>query len=554
MQNISPLQVERLKYSPKLPSVLAGGLKNIELVDNEPSTAVADVDALKELFPETFGQPSLSVKASDSASEQQAYKVGVVLSGGPAPGGHNVILGLYDALKALNPSHQLFGFKKGPGGIVDNDTLEITDKIADQFRNTGGFDIIMSGRTKIESPEQFAACMNNCGALGLKALLVIGGDDSNTNAALLAEYFKSNGSNTQVVGAPKTIDGDLKNDKIEASFGFDTACKTYAELVGNIARDAISSVKYYHFIKLMGRSASHIALEVGLQTQANLTLIGEEVEAKSQTLGQLVDQIAEVVVDRAKQGKDYGVILVPEGIIEFIPEVGRLISNLNDSMAHHEVQFNAISEREDQLVYVVTLLDETDASLFKSLPQNIQLQLIADRDPHGNVQVSLIETEKLLSQMVAEKLDILKDHGEYKGKFAVHHHFFGYEGRCAAPSNFDADYAYGLGTVACALIDQGKTGYISCLKDLHLPAEQWVPMGIPLTSMMNMEKRHGKDKPVIRKALVELDGAPFKTYTQYRADWAKEDAYVFPGPIQYFGPSSVADVKTISLNLEKTAK
>jgi len=554
MQNISPLQIERLKYSAKLPKILSKGLKAIELTENSPTTAISDVDALKGLFSETFGQPNLSVKEGTEKPQSEAYKVGVVLSGGPASGGHNVILGLFDALKNLNPNNQLLGFKKGPGGIVDNDILEITPEIADNYRNTGGFDIIMSGRTKIESPEQFKACLDNCNSLGLKALLVIGGDDSNTNAALLAEYFKANGSSTQVVGAPKTIDGDLKNDQIEASFGFDTACKTYSELVGNIARDAISSVKYYHFIKLMGRSASHIALEVGLQTQANLTLIGEEVEANQQTLKQLVAQIADVVIERSKLGKDYGVILIPEGIVEFIPEVGRLISNLNDKMAEKETEFNALSTQDEQIAYVITLLDAADSDLFKSLPNNIQLQLIAERDPHGNVQVSLIETEKLLSAMVGEYLDSLKESGSYKGKFAVHHHFFGYEGRCAAPSNFDADYAYGLGTVACVLIDQGKTGYISCLKELHLPAEQWVPMGIPLTSMMNMEKRHGKDKPVIKKALVELDGAPYKTYTKYRATWAKEDAYIFPGPIQYFGPTEVADVKTISLNLEKTAK
>jgi len=553
MYHISPLQVERLKYSPKLPVILANSLKTIELVENERTTAIGDVEALRALFPNTFGQPNLSFKAG-MTNKNEAYRVGVVLSGGPASGGHNVILGLFDALKSLNPDNKLLGFKKGPGGIVDNDVMEITAEIADRFRNTGGFDIIMSGRTKIESDEQFIACLKNCEALGLKALLVIGGDDSNTNAALLAEYFRAKGSSVNVIGAPKTIDGDLKNEQIEASFGFDTACKTYAELVGNIARDAISSVKYWHFIKLMGRSASHIALEVGLQTQANLTLIGEEVKAKSQTLQQVVQQVAEVVAQRSKQGKQYGVILIPEGLIEFIPEVGRLISNLNDSMAHHEAEFNALGDNEVQLAYVITLLDQADADLFKSLPLNIQMQLIAERDPHGNVQVSLIETERLLSEMVLNHLAAMKAKGQYSGKCTVVHHFFGYEGRCAAPSNFDADYAYGLGTVACCLINQGKTGYIACLKELHLAAESWVPMGIPLTSMMNMEKRHGKDKPVIRKALVELDGAPFKTYTKYRTTWAIEDAYIFPGPIQYFGPSSVADAKTISLNLEKNAK
>ena len=533
-----------------MPKILEGGLKNIGISQGQASSAVADVEQLKKLFPQTFGQPVLNFAKGQGPCTEKMI-VGVVLSGGPAPGGHNVILGLFDGLKNLNPNNVLLGFKKGPGGIVDNDYMEITPALAENYRNTGGFDMIMSGRTKIETPEQFAACLSNCTKLGLKALLVIGGDDSNTNAALLAEYFKAKGSTIQVVGAPKTIDGDLKNESIEASFGFDTACKTYAELVGNICRDAVSSVKYWHFIKLMGRSASHIALEVGLQTQVNLTLVGEEVEAKKQKLSEVIDQIANIIVARAEQGKNYGVVLIPEGIIEFIPEVGRLISHLNELLAEKEAQFSAIESPRAKIDFVLSILSGEEKTLFASLPEAIQLQLVAERDPHGNVQVSLIETEKLLSAMVTTNLKARKAAGKYKGKFGVQHHFFGYEGRCAAPSNFDADYAYGLGTVACLLIAHGKMGYISCLKGLEGPVENWIPVGIPLTSMMNIERRHGKDKAVIRKALVELKGRPFLTYTKFRDKWAVADAYVYPGPIQYFGPREVCDRQTISLCLEK---
>jgi diphosphate-dependent phosphofructokinase len=551
MQTLSPLQQERLKYKAKLPKLFANGLKNIGFTLGEPSGAVANVGELKNLFPKTFGQPVLHFCEGKGPSTEK-MTIGVVLSGGPAPGGHNVILGLFDGLKNLNPQNTLLGFKKGPGGIVDNDYLEITPQLAENYRNTGGFDMIMSGRTKIESPDQFAACLKNCTALGLKALLVIGGDDSNTNAALLAEYFKAKGSSIQVVGAPKTIDGDLKNESIEASFGFDTACKTFSELVGNICRDAVSSVKYWHFIKLMGRSASHIALEVGLQTQVNLTLIGEEVEAKKQKLGEVIEQIADIVSARADQGKNYGVVLIPEGIIEFIPEVGQLIGHLNELLTEKDAEFSKLEDPRAKIDFVLGLLGGEEKTLFASLPESIQLQLIAERDPHGNVQVSLIETEKLLSAMVTTCLKDRKAKGKFKGKFGVQHHFFGYEGRCAAPSNFDADYAYGLGTVACLLIAHGKLGYISCLKELQGPVENWVPVGIPLTSMMNLERRHGKDKPVIRKALVELNGNPFKTYAKHRQAWAVADAYVYPGPIQYFGPREVCDRQTISLCLEKT--
>jgi diphosphate-dependent phosphofructokinase len=550
MSAISPLQEERLNYQAKLPDLLSSGLSDVSFEEGGLSSAVSDEGLLKDIFKNTFGQAFLNCVKGEGAPKD-AIRVGVVLSGGPAPGGHNVILGLYDGLKQLNPDNVLIGFKKGPGGIVDNDVLEINDELAKTYRNTGGFDIIMSGRTKIETPEQFAACLENCTQQGLKALLVIGGDDSNTNAALLAEYFKDQGSPIQVVGAPKTIDGDLKNDSIEASFGFDTACKTFGELVGNICRDAISSVKYWHFIKLMGRSASHISLEVGLQTQVNINLVGEEVEQKQQTLSSIVSQVADVVAKRADAGLNYGVAIIPEGIIEFIPEVGALISHLNELLTEKADDFNAIDEPKDQIAYVSGILSGEEKDLFDSLPESIQLQLIAERDPHGNVQVSLIETEKLISAMVKEELNKRAKDGKYVGKFSVHHHFFGYEGRCASPSNFDADYAYGLGAVASLLIAHGKTGYISCLKDLHLPVEEWKPMGVPLTSMMNMERRHGKDKPVIKKALVELDGAPFKYFSERREAWSLQDAYVFPGPIQYFGPRSVCDTTTISLKLEK---
>ncbi len=551
MLKLSHLQEERSLYQAKLPDLLKERLGDLSCVEGEKTSSVDDKEALFKEFPNTFGQKVVLFEAGGGSINKKALRVGVVLSGGPAPGGHNVILGLFDGLKELNSDSVLFGFKKGPGGIVDGDHIEITTDLAKGYRNTGGFDLIMSGRTKIESPEQFSACLKNCSELNLDALLVIGGDDSNTNAAVLAEYFLASGSKTLVIGAPKTIDGDMKNDQIEASFGFDTACKTYSELVGNIARDAVSSVKYWHFIRLMGRSASHIALEVGLQTQVNLVLVGEEVERQNLTLKDVVDKMVDVVLTRSQAHKDYGVIIVPEGIIEFIPEVGRLITNLNDLLAHKKEAFDSCKRDEEKINFIISSLEGEALSLYKSLPESIQLQLVAKRDPHGNVQVSLIETEKLLSKMMEERLEDLKQSGQYKGSFSALHHFFGYEGRCAAPSNFDADYAYGLGTVASLLIGYGKRGYVACLQDLHKPVSQWRPCGIPLTSMMNMERRHGKDKPVIKKALVELDGKPFKYYCANREEWAKTDSFIFPGPIQYFGPSNVCDRQPTSLLLEK---
>lgn len=551
MPKLSCLQEERSEYQAKLPDLLKESLCDLKCLEGEKTGSVADEAALAKEFPNTFGQKVLGFERGGGNINRKALRVAVVLSGGPAPGGHNVILGLFDGLKKLNPHTTLFGFKKGPGGIVDGDVLEITDDLVKDYRNTGGFDLIMSGRTKIESPEQFASCLKNCSELDLDALLVIGGDDSNTNAAVLAEFFLASGSKTLVIGAPKTIDGDMKNDQIEASFGFDTACKTYSELVGNIARDAVSSVKYWHFIRLMGRSASHIALEVGIQTQVNLVLVGEEVEKEELTLADVVEKMVDVVLTRSRSHKDYGVVIVPEGIIEFIPEIGRLITNLNELLAHNKDSFESCENDDDKVNFIITSLQGESLSLYQSLPKNIQLQLVAKRDPHGNVQVSLIETEKLLSKMIAERLEVLKGSGDYHGSFAALHHFFGYEGRCAAPSNFDADYAYGLGTVASLLIGYGKRGYVACLQDLHKPVSEWRPCGIPLTSMMNMERRHGKDKPVIKKALVELDGAPFKFYVSKREEWAMNDCFIYPGPIQYFGPSKLCDRQPLSLLLEK---
>lgn len=547
MKQISDLQEDRNKFKPKMPAVFQGDLKKIGVTEGEKTGAVADDEILKNQFGDTFGQPTLTFAAVDQTEAPEACKVGVVLSGGPAPGGHNVILGLFDGLKRLNENSRLFGFRKGPGGIVENDVLEITSDLADEYRNTGGFDLIQSGRTKIETPEQFEACLKTCQSLELKALLVIGGDDSNTNAALLAEYFKSHGSDIQVIGAPKTIDGDLKNDSIEVSFGFDTACKTYAEMVGNICRDAVSSAKYWHFIKLMGRSASHITLEVALQTRVNLALIGEEVKENKWTLGQIVDQLASAVVERSRLGRNYGVVLVPEGLIEFIPEMGDLISDLNEMLATENDAFSALSNVDEQISFVIEKLSAKNSALYSSLPLKIQSQLIAERDPHGNVQVSLIETEQLLGQMVAEKI---KQNDAYQAKFSWLHHFFGYEGRCAMPSNFDTEYAYNLGLVACLLTRLGKTGYLSSLQQLDKTTNDWTPAGIPLTSIMNMERRHGKDKPVIRKALVDLKDKPFEVFAKHREAWALEDAYCYTGPIQYYGPEAICDRKPVTLILE----
>ncbi|MDI9539133.1 MAG: diphosphate--fructose-6-phosphate 1-phosphotransferase [Bacteroidota bacterium] len=545
----SPLQIERGKYIPKMPTSLKGIVK---IVEGEKTQSVADQDQIKAMFPNTYGLPILKFETGNEMKQYPAYKVGVVLSGGQAPGGHNVISGLFDGLKACNPDNKLYGFLGGPSGLVDNKYKELTADIIDEYRNTGGFDIIGSGRTKLETPEQFDMVHQNCKALGVNAVVIIGGDDSNTNACILAEYFAAKKTGIQVIGVPKTIDGDLKNEVVETSFGFDTACKTYSELIGNIQRDASSAKKYYHFIRLMGRSASHICLECALETQPNITIVSEEVEKKQMTLDQLVSERAEVVVRRAEKGLNYGTVLIPEGVVEFIPEMKILISELNDILAKHEAEVAVLESNKDKRDFVASKLSKASSEVFNSLPNNISNQLMLDRDPHGNVQVSAIETEKLLMDMTKAKLKQLKKDGKYTGKFGALGHFFGYEGRCAIPSNFDADYCYTLGYTASLLISEGKTGYMASVKNLTKPADQWIPGGAPITMMMNMEKRHGELKPVIQKALVELDGAPFKKLVENRESWAMNSNYLYPGPIQYFGPASVSDVTTQTLLLEQS--
>ncbi len=546
---ISALQKARAAYSPKLPAALRNGA-GVKLAAGAPTTAVADVEKIKELFPATFGSPVLTCEGKASGQTYPAISVGVILSGGQAPGGHNVIAGLFDGLKSLNPSNRLYGFLKGPDGLVKNEVVELTADFVAHYRNTGGFDMIGSGRTKLESEEQFQTGLANCRALGITALVVIGGDDSNTNACLLAEYYKKNNCGIQVIGCPKTIDGDLKNEWIEASFGFDTACRVYSELIGNIGRDANSAKKYWHFIKLMGRSASHIALECALQTQPNVAVISEEVAAKGSTLAAIVEELAAVVAARADKKCNFGIALIPEGLIEFIPEVKKLIAELNDLLAANAEEFAKL-DGEGKIEFVKAKLGGEAGQVFASLPKGIQSQLCNERDPHGNVQVSLIETEKMLAEMVAAKLKKLAAEGKYNGKFSAQTHFFGYEGRCAAPSNYDADYCYSLGYTAAALIGAGKTGYMASVRNTMKPAAQWLAGGIPITMMMNVERRHGHDKPVIRKALVELEGRPFKAFAAKRGEWAVATAYIYPGPIQYFGPSEVCDQVTKTLELEQ---
>ena len=542
----SALQIARAAYQPKLPKALTGA---VVAKEGEPTQSVADQEEIKKLFPNTYGMPLIQFVEGE-AKEFAPMNVGVILSGGQAPGGHNVISGLFDGIKKLNPANKLYGFILGPGGLVDHNYMELTADIIDEYRNTGGFDIIGSGRTKLEKEEQFEKGYEILKELGIKALVIIGGDDSNTNACVLAEYYAAKNYGVQVIGCPKTIDGDLKNDMIETSFGFDTACKTYSEVIGNIERDCNSARKYWHFIKLMGRSASHIALECALQTQPNICIISEEVEAKNMSLDDIVTYIAQVVADRAAAGNNFGTVLIPEGLIEFIPAMKRLIAELNDFLAANGEEFNSI-KRSKQREYIISKLSPENAAIYASLPEGVARQLSLDRDPHGNVQVSLIETEKLLSEMVATKLATWKEEGKFVGKFAAQHHFFGYEGRCAAPSNFDADYCYSLGYTASMLIANGKTGYMSSVRNTTAPAAEWIAGGVPITMMMNMERRHGEMKPVIQKALVKLDGAPFKAFAAARDTWAKETAYVYPGPIQYFGPTEVCDQPTKTLQYEQ---
>ncbi len=547
---ISALQKERASYAPKLPKSLQGAVK---VVNGAATQSIADQAEIKKLFPNTYGMPLISFEEGSTPKSFPALNVGVILSGGQAPGGHNVISGIFDGLKKLNPANKLYGFLGGPGGLVDHKYMELTASIIDEYRNTGGFDIIGSGRTKLEETAQYDKGVEICNKLGIKALVIIGGDDSNTNACVLAEYYIQNKTGIQVIGCPKTIDGDLKNEMIETSFGFDTACKVYSELIGNIQRDANSAKKYWHFIKLMGRSASHIGLECVLQTQANICIISEEVEQKKQTLDEVVTYIADIVAKRAANGENFGTALIPEGLIEFIPSLKVLISELNDTMAHNEAAFNALGSDAEKFKFIMTKLSKSSSDIFGSLPQNIQFQLLADRDPHGNVQVSKIETEKMLIDMVAEKLKVWKKEGKYNGKFSGQNHFFGYEGRCAAPSNFDADYCYSLGYTAAILIAEGKSGYMASVRNCKSPASQWIAGGVPVTMMMNMEKRHGHMKPVIQKALVTLDGKPFKFFASKREAWAIKTDYIYPGPIQYFGPSSVCDQPTKTLLLEQGA-
>jgi len=558
----SPLQNARYAYRPKLPAVFRGPVDRISPVLDAPAEPAIDRERLRSIFPLTYGKPGVTFTAGEAAGRREGKRlsVGVVLSGGPAPGGHNVIAGLFDGLKAGNPQSQLFGFRGGPGGLVQDKYLEIDAALVDGHRNTGGFDLIGSGRTKIETPEQFQAALSTARRHKLDAVVIVGGDDSNTNAALLAEYFaavaaKEPGSAPiTVVGVPKTIDGDLKNDSIEASFGFDTATKLYSELIGNVERDAASSRKYWHFIKLMGRSASHIALECAFQCRPNVTLVSEEVEARALSLRDIIEQVVRSVVGRSQKGEDFGVVLIPEGLIEFVPEVKLLIEEINDILVTGEHEFKALTSFVDHKAYIIERLTEPSARVYESLPRGIQEQLLWDRDPHGNVQVSRIETEKLIVDMVKARLADLADADAYRGKFDYQTHFFGYEGRCGFPSNFDADYCYSLGYTAYALIASGLTGYVASVRNLAEPAERWEAGGVPLVSMMNMERRQGADKPVIRKALVELDGPVFAQFASHREEWALSSDYRFPGPIQYFGPSEIVDRPTAILLLERAGR
>ena len=541
----SVLQKSREAYTPKLPKALRGF---VDVKEGKPTQSVGDQDEIKKLFPKTYGLPLVEFVPGEKKTNEP-INVGVILSGGQAPGGHNVISGIFDGIKRLNPENRLYGFLMGPGGLVDHNYMELTSDIIDNYRNTGGFDMIGSGRTKLEKVEQFEKGREIIEKLGIKALVIIGGDDSNTNACVLAEYYAAKNYGIQVIGCPKTIDGDLKNDQIETSFGFDTATKTYSEVIGNIERDANSAQKYWHFIKLMGRSASHIALECALQCHPNVTIISEEVEKNDTSLDEMVTYIAQAVADRAADGNNFGTVLIPEGLIEFIPAIKRLIAELNDLLASEE---GKKVEPKDHYNWIKSKLTGENAAVYASLPEGVAKQLTMERDPHGNVQVSLIETEKLLSEMVANKLAEWKKEGKFNGKFAAQHHFFGYEGRCAAPSNYDADYCYALGISASELISNGKTGYMAIVKNTTAPAEEWIAGGVPITMMFNMERRNGEMKPVIRKALVDLNGKPFKEFASHREEWRRNTCFVYPGPIQYFGPTEVCDQPTMTLKLEQS--
>lgn len=542
----SALQIARAAYQPKLPKALQGAVK---VKEGAPTQSVDNQEEIKALFPNTYGMPIVEFVPSDEANNTKV-NVGVILSGGQAPGGHNVITGLFDQVKKLNPENRVYGFILGPGGLVDHNYIELTAELVEEYRNTGGFDMIGSGRTKLEKVEQFEKGLEIIRQLDINAIVIIGGDDSNTNACVLAEYYAAKKYGVQVIGCPKTIDGDLKNSQIETSFGFDTACKTYSELIGNIERDCNSARKYWHFIKVMGRSASHIALECALQCQPNVCFVSEEVQKKDMTLNQIVDELCQIIAKRAEDGNNFGTVIIPEGLIEFIPAIGRLIQELNDLLAAHGADYKDL-DKDAQREYIIAHLSAENGETFKTLPEGVARQLSLDRDPHGNVQVSLIETEKLLSAMCEARLAEMKKEGKFVGKFSAQHHFFGYEGRCAAPSNFDADYCYALGTSAAQLIANGKTGYMAIVKNTTAPASEWIAGGVPITMMMNIERRNGENKPVIRKALVELDGAPFKTFAAQRDEWARKTSFVYPGPIQYWGPTEVCDKTTVTLALEQ---
>ena len=548
----SPLQKARYSYQPKLPMILRSEMSEIEAVEGAKTERARYKEKIQALFPTTFSHKDVSFQKGKSKAEKKKHVVGVILSGGQAPGGHNVVSGLYDALKKADKDNELIGFLGGPSGLTDDKFIVFTDEYINEFRNTGGFDIIGSGRTKLETTEQFEKAAAVCKKHGITAITIIGGDDSNTNAAVLAEYFKAHDTGVQVIGCPKTIDGDLKNDDIEISFGFDTATKTYSELIGNIERDANSAKKYWHFIKLMGRSASHIALECALETQPNVCLISEEIEKKEMSLSQIADYVAKSVADRAENGMNFGVVLIPEGLVEFVPEVKKLISEINDTLAAKAEEFEKAVSPKDKVAFMHKYLTAESDAVFSILPESIQAQMMADRDPHGNVQVSRIESEKLVSSLVEAKLAEMKKEGKYNGKFNPLHHFFGYEGRCAFPSNFDSDYCYSLGYNAFMLIQSGCTGYLSSIRNLSAPASEWKAGGMPITKMMNIERRHGEDKPVIKKALVELDGKPFKYFEERRDKWAKETCFTYPGAIQYYGPESVCDITTVTLKLEQS--
>ena len=550
--NISSLQKARYEYTPKLPGMLRNGISDICVKEGGATQSVADQEKIKALFPNTYGKSEITFQKGENTSEAKKQIVGVILSGGQAPGGHNVICGLYDALKATNKENELYGFKGGPSGLLEDDYVVFTDEYINEYRNTGGFDIIGSGRTKLETNEQFAVVAEVCKKHGITAVVIIGGDDSNTNAGVLAEYFAANNTGVQVIGCPKTIDGDLKNEDIECSFGFDTATKTYSEIIGNIQRDANSAKKYWHFVKVMGRSASHVALECALKTQPNICLISEEVAEKKMSLSQIADYIADSVEKRAAKGMNFGVAIIPEGVVEFVPEFSVLIHEINELLAGSKADaFNALPTWKDKYAFIENGLTKESMEVFAILPEAIQQQLFLERDPHGNVQVSLIESEKLFSALVKDKLDARKAAGTYTGKFGALHHFLGYEGRCAFPSNFDADYCYSLGYNAFMLIQYGYNGYLSKVSNLSAPANEWVAGGMPITKMMNIERRHGEDKPVIKKALVELDGAPFKYFEAHRDEWAENTCFVYPGAIQYYGPAEVCDITTVTLALEQ---